>query len=297
MKMLSVIVMMCMIVSVALGQPVKGDAVIRGKAGPSDIVITTTSRLAGAIHSLTWNGKEFIDSHDHGRQLQSASSFDVAQPGEFWAECYNPTEAGSARDGAGPKTTSRLLYLKAENSRLCTVTQPAFWLAPGEKSEGRPAKNTKILSDHLIAKQVRIGVPESAHAIDYRVTFTIPPGEKHRLAQFEAITGYMPKEFSKFLTFHPKTREVKSLSDGPGEQTLPILFATTNDDYAMGIISPERRASYGRFRFTDQKVMKWNCVFRETDPVALEAGEYRYRCYVVVGSLRNVVDTMTALTK
>lgn len=26
----------------------------------SEIVITTTSRLAGAIHSLTWNGKEFI---------------------------------------------------------------------------------------------------------------------------------------------------------------------------------------------------------------------------------------------
>ncbi|NBU77116.1 MAG: hypothetical protein EBS30_18195, partial [Planctomycetes bacterium] len=35
-----------------------GDSVIRAKAGASDIVITTTSRVAGAIHSLKWNGME-----------------------------------------------------------------------------------------------------------------------------------------------------------------------------------------------------------------------------------------------
>jgi hypothetical protein len=54
-------------------------------------VITTTSRLAGAIHSLQWNGKEFIDSADHGRQLQSACSFDNARHAN--AETFNPTEA------------------------------------------------------------------------------------------------------------------------------------------------------------------------------------------------------------
>lgn len=76
-----------------------GNAVIRGRAGPSDIVITTTDRVAGTIHSLTWNGKEFIDSTDHGRQLQSAASFNCAKAGDFWPECYNPTEAGSRRPG------------------------------------------------------------------------------------------------------------------------------------------------------------------------------------------------------
>jgi len=60
-----------------------GDATIRGVAGSSEITIRTTSRLAGAIDSLTWNGKEFIDSFDHGRQLQSAASFDGAAPRTF----------------------------------------------------------------------------------------------------------------------------------------------------------------------------------------------------------------------
>src|SRR5215218_2997854 len=54
-----------------------GNTTIKARAGRSDIVIITTARLAGAIHSVTWDGKEFIDSFDHGRQLQSASSFDA----------------------------------------------------------------------------------------------------------------------------------------------------------------------------------------------------------------------------
>jgi hypothetical protein len=39
-----------------------GDSVIHAPAGKSEIVITTTTRLAGAIHSLTWDGK--VGVHD-----------------------------------------------------------------------------------------------------------------------------------------------------------------------------------------------------------------------------------------
>jgi hypothetical protein len=166
-----------------------GNATIRGGPAGSEIVITTTDRLAGAIHSLRWKGKEFIDSSDHGRQLQSAASFDCAREGEFWAECYNPTEAGSRRDGAGNTTTSELLMLKAAGSTLETRTRMAFWLAPGENSSGRPALNTTFVSGHIVSKRVRIGYRELPLVIDYQVTFTVPPGEKHTLAQFEALTG------------------------------------------------------------------------------------------------------------
>ena len=46
---------------------------------------------------MTWGGKEFIDSTDHGRQLQCAAAFDWDRG--FNAESYNPTEAGSRDDG------------------------------------------------------------------------------------------------------------------------------------------------------------------------------------------------------
>ena len=133
-----------------------GDGSIRGDTGRSEIVITTTRRLAGAIDSLTWDGQEFIDSADHGRQLQSASNLDCGTA--IQAETFNPTEAGSRDDGAGPKSTSRLLHYLADKNCLQTTTQMAFWLAPGQKSGGHAAKNKTLLSNHLLTKRVTIGI-------------------------------------------------------------------------------------------------------------------------------------------
>ena len=190
----------------SLKAAVSGDAQIRAKAGPSEIVITTTSRLAGAIHSLTWNGLEFIDSTDHGRQLQSASNFDAGS--RFVPETFNPTEAGSRFDGAGPKSSSVLLALTAKGRVLSTESQMAFWLKPGEKSFGNPAKNTTVLSQHRLKKTVTLGVHGLPHAIGYDVTFTIPKTEHHRYAQFEVVTGYMPPGFSKFWSFDLATNKL-----------------------------------------------------------------------------------------
>jgi hypothetical protein len=278
-----------------------GDAVIRARAGGSEIVITTTSRLAGAIHSLTWNGQEFIDSVDHGRQLQSAASFDCAAGGPFWAECYNPTEAGCRTDGAGETSTSKLLRLSAEGTELQTTTQMAFWLAPGEKSSGRPALNDTKLSRHRVTKRVRIGYEKWANVIDYDVTFTVPEGERHNYAQFEAVTGYMPPVFEKFWQLDPTTGEVKPLEDGPGEQNLPVIFATKTGAHAMGVFSPDQpsrgfeHAGYGRFRFAAEKVAKWNCVFRQRNADGIAPGKYRFRTYVAVGTLDDVRSSLTAL--
>lgn len=284
-------------------EPPDGNAVIRAKAGSSEIVITTTNRLAGAIHSLTWGGKEFIDSHDHGRQLQSACSFDCARKGEFWAECYNPTEAGSRKDGAGAKSSSRLLRIKAEGAELVTTSRMAYWLAPGEKSVGRPALNDKLLSDHLVSKRVHIGYKKLANVLDYQVTFAAPKGEHHTFAQFEALTGYMPAEFEKFWTYRPNTGKLQPVDDGPGEQKYPVVLATENGSHAMGVFSPDQpskgfeKAGYGRFRFQAEKVVKWNCVFRVKDDKEIAAGDYRYQVYVAVGTLEDVRQSLGDLVK
>ena len=279
----------------------EGDSVIRAKAGPSDIVITTTQRLSGAIHSLKWNGKEFIDSHDHGRQLQSASNFDLGK--KFIPEVFNPTEAGALADATGQQSSSKLLRLQAKGNELRTTIQMAFWLKPGEKSLGNLAYNDKILSNHRLSKTVRIGYKTLAHAIEYEVTFTVPKGEHHTVAQFEAVTGYMPPEFSKFWKFDLKTGKLAALDNGPGEQEFPIVFATPNGRFAMAIYSPDQpskgfeKAGYGRFRFKTEKVVKWNCVFRMRDANGISAGDYRFRNFVCVGTLEDVGKTLRALAQ
>lgn len=276
-----------------------GDATIRSQAGGSEIVITTTARLAGAIHSLRWGGKEFIDSADHGRQLQSAANFDAGRP--IADETFNPTEAGSRRDGAGATSTSRLLHLRVLPGALQTTAQMAFWLAPGELSAGQPARNTTALSDHLLTKRVQLGYRDLPHVIRYDVTFGLPLGERHELAVFEALTGYMPPEFSEFRQFNPATGKLEPLSDGPGEGARPIVFMVPAGTHAMGIYAPPQAAplltgpTYGRFRFRVENVVKWNCVFRLRDPAGIAAREYGFRLFVAVGSAESVVAALRAL--
>jgi hypothetical protein len=274
-----------------------GDAVIRAPAGHSEIVITATSRVAGAIHSLTWGGKEFIDSTDHGRQLQSASNFDAGiQP--MRAETFNPTEAGSRRDHVGAKSTSQLLTMTSGNNWLETKTQMAFWLAPGEKSGAFPARNGTVLSDHVLEKKVQIGWRGLAHVIRYDVTFTVPSGEPHQQAVFEALTGYMPAEFSKFWKFNNPAGRLDPLDDGPGEQAQPVVLATEDSSHAMGIWSPDPKARYGRFRFQRERVVKWNCVFRQGGlGQRIAAGSYAFRQFVLVGSLDDVLQALVQLER
>ncbi len=123
-----------------------GNVVIRAPVGESEMVITTTSRLAGAIHSLTWNGKEFIDSFDHGRQLQSASNFDAGTP--IKGETFNPTEAGSRDDGAGPQSTSRLLHMVATSNSSSDNITDGVLACPGSRfsRQSREKQNAFVQS-------------------------------------------------------------------------------------------------------------------------------------------------------
>jgi hypothetical protein len=282
----------------ALAASPDGNATIRGKAGPSEIVIVTTSRLAGAIHSLQWNGREFIDSYDHGRQLQSASNLDCATP--ITGETFNPTEAGSRLDGSSPASSSRLLRMEVKAAELESTSQMAFWLAPSERSGGNLAKNTTILSNHLISRHVRIGYKDLPHVVSYDVVFRLP-SERHHEGVFEALTGYMPPEFDRFLQFNAKTGDLEPLSYGPGEVSRPVVLSLPSGSHAMGIYAPPQSVrnstgpTYGRFRFVIEKVVKWNCVFRVHNEQGLPAGDYPFRMFVIVGDLNTVRDSLRAL--
>ncbi len=282
--------------------PPSGDVVIRSLQDGGGITIRTTSRLAGAIHSLKWNGKEFIDSHDHGRQLQSAINLDVGD--SMRPETFNPTEAGSRNDGAGPTSTSRLLHLSTTPNSLKTRTQMAFWLAPDQSSGGHPARNKVLLSEHILEKEVILGYKKMSQVVVYDVTFHLPPNEKHRYAQFESLTGYMPPEFAKFWALNPADGKLILLSDGPGEQRHPVILATPSGSHAMGCVTPNVSRSkgwsgpgYGRFRFKAEKVVKWNTVFRLRNPKRIQPGAYSFRTFVVVGDLKSVRKDMVRLLK
>ena len=287
-------------VALAQAPAVSGDAEISGTIGGKPLVIRTTSRLAGAIDSVKWDGVEFIDSHDHGRQLQSALNADV--DGVFHVECYNPTEAGSVVDALGPKSTSRLEFLSTKDGLLTTRTQMAYWLAPGMKSGGHLAQNTTLLSGHILNKQVRIGRPGMDHVLDYKVTFAVPADRPHKVLQFEALTGYMPWSFSEELRFDAKTSTLVPLPRQNGEQRDPVVLSTPSGSHAMGVFTPERpragqpAVGFGRFKFEHEKVVKWNCVFRLRQDKPIPP-HHSFQLYVVIGTREDCRRTLAALTQ
>ena len=71
----------------------------------SPIYLSSSSRTAGAIDSLVWKDREFLNSYDHGRQLQMTIGV------QNYGKCWNPTEAGGRSDGIGPKTKSNLTHI------------------------------------------------------------------------------------------------------------------------------------------------------------------------------------------
>lgn len=261
------------------------------------IQVRFSRRFAGAIDSLTWKGKEFVNSYDHGRLIQSAVSFD----GLF--ECLNPTEAGSRADGGGQASSSKLLALQARGSDVIISTRMAYWLRPGETSASCPntaASYDQEISREMIEKVVRFVPKREEKVLEQSIAFWV--SERHEKATFEVLTGYMPMEFGSFygLNIHDKT--LISVPSGDGEQALPLIFSSSDGEYAMGIYCANSAVGkemmelrYGRWRFPSDDVgnatVKWNCVHRE----AHVEGEYTFRAYVALGTLREVADTLSAL--
>jgi hypothetical protein len=79
------------------------------------------------------------------------------------------------------------------------------------------------------------------------------------------------------------------------------VLATANGSHAMGIFAPPQNAphttgpTFGRFRFSAEKVVKWNCVFRVRDADGIPPGDYPFRMFVLVGDLATVTDSLRAL--
>jgi hypothetical protein len=233
------------------------DYSISGVTNGADIKICASQKHAGAIYSLVWNGHEFINHTDFGRELQSAVTYDGL------GEAYNPTEAGARRDW--DTSTSQLLHADTSGA-LSTETRMAYW-------DPLP---TATLSNDILQKRVLIR-PDH---IEYMTTFNV--SAPYSQAQFEAVTGYLGAEFSSQYvlgadgTLAPRTQLVNER---------PLILATPDGNYAMGAYS-QGAANYG-YSFTDTN--KWSLVFWASN---IERAAYRFVTKIFVGTLMQVVATM-----
>lgn len=278
---------------------------IRGIVDSDELVLRVSARFGGAVESVRWRDKEFINIFDHGRQISYA-----------WAQndaggCLNPTEPGSADDLFNQSSSTQLLSVCSSGpNQLTTNALPAYWLSPGQ-DEGRDgycsggasgALNATVRAEDELTKSIQIGYRGIDNVIAFDATITLK--QDFDVNQLEIPTAYLTYEFTKFWRFDPSIGE---LTEAPGEPvvepwsfqdsgTLPPILATPDGKYAMGAYTAEAISTYQLLYFDvpnqHERTTKWNMVMREQPA---PAGDYRYLSFAIVGTLIEVQSAMRQL--
>ena len=247
--------------------------------------------FAGAVSSIRFRGREFIDAADHGRELQGAVQFGSG-------ECLNPTLAGASRDPPG-LSSSELLSVSVSPGHYRAATRMAFWARPGATCSLSPgaqgvALNRSAVSDLVYSQEMTPGFEGHANAVLVRIDIHTP--QAYPPASVEVLTGYMPPAFDSFSRYDAQSgwfRPDSALAEASGERDTPLVLSTSDGRAAMGVVglpaSVEPR--YAGYHAPD--VGKWSLVYHEATPFG--AGEHRYACIWVIGTRREVEVTLAEI--
>jgi alpha-tubulin suppressor-like RCC1 family protein len=227
---------------------VNGNASISAPVFGLPLTIRTSSQFGGAISSITWKGKEFVNNWDHGRQISTNASFFNRN------ECYNPYETGTKEDGQGPTTSSKLLSLTASGNILDSTTQMSWYLSTRDPRPGygdvcgNPAEflacppYTGPLSDYKLHKNVSIGFNGIENVISYTSDIFIPEPVQKGIVQMTAVS---PWEFYSVWTYDVVSKNYRQIRSLGGEDDSVKVVATADGAYAIGYYSPELLQPYG----------------------------------------------------
>ncbi len=248
--------------------------------------------FAGAISSIRFRGREFLDAADHGRELQGAVQFGSG-------ECLNPTLAGASGDPPD-LSSSQLLVAHASAGRYFASTRMAFWNRPGAHCTLAPgvrsvALNQGAVSDLVYSQDMSPGYMGHPNAILTRIALFSahlrPP------ASVEALTGYMPPDFDTFSYDAQTGKFVEDDAFGLGteEQEGPLVLSTRDGRSAMGVIGLSGGATPYYAGFHSANVGKWSLVYHQAGPFA--PGVHRYTCVWVIGTRREVEDALADIVR
>lgn len=228
-------------------QVVNGNATISAPALGHTLSVGTSSQFAGAVSSLRWADKEFINNWDHGRQLQLNAQFFNRYI------CYNPYEAGSHFDTNLPTTSSKLLSLTASGNRLESTTQMAWYYRSRESLDprdycGDPAQWLPCppyigpLSDYRVHKTVTIGFAGIPNVIEFLTELFIPEPVQKGLNNVTAVLNY---DFSSVRSYDVVSKDYRNIRAVAGEDDRIKVVSTADGNFAMGLYAPELLQPYG----------------------------------------------------
>lgn len=302
---------------------------IKSKGSNPVTVSTLNNVYGGAISSLIWKQREFINNYDHGRQIQSALQVDG------FVECNNPTESGSEADGKKSSSTSQVIFEKKnrDSSAMTLQTRMAYWISGNTTTnsciKGRDSRVVRAQSPHVLQKTVSTGIMGDSQILKFDISYFLQTSEVQQSLIYEFLTGYLNEEFNQFafvnlkkkLLYNFTSSEQLSLansgfplgsfyiSSSRRDIYDPVIASTADGKYAMGVYTPKSLITkcnsaafhgYNLYSFrlpqTGNSTNKWSIAIGENKNSNCTVRNRRdFVVYLAVGSVSEVANKLVKL--
>lgn len=305
-KIISSLFVMLFILGSVCGSSVQAES----RANPTDyrvsnaaISIGISKRDAGAVSSIFYDGHEFVNDFDHGRQLQAAWVYNEM------GEAYNPTEAGNYDDDRKRTSTSELLSVNVDRGRIITENHPAYWWRPGR------GVNEESVTKDTLKKTITLGYRGNRHIIVFDASITIspelsgPPIKKIRVEGPAFYTDWMLTEHYQLDRRNGSVEKISMrqadktgrMNDrmrlNPERQLIPIL-SSPDGRYAVAVYTPQAEGFWAYSSYVipaHDPAGSCNKVSTRFRHPAETGRTYSYRTFIMVGNLETVKNAAMSI--
>ncbi len=266
--------------------------------------IGISNRMAGAVCTMIFDGEEFVNDRDHGRQMQVAWIYNDLD------EAYNPTEAGSSHDGTGRSTTSELLSVDVAGNKIITSNNPAYWLSQAPAS----FVNTSVVTNDLLTKEITLGYNGDLNVLVYDTKIELSTnltGPEIESLRIEAPTIYSSPKLTEHYLYDLEADTISlvpKISNFPDRMNEHIRFASDRNivpimaspdgNLAISIYAPVEKDFWAYYTWDIPSSDPINACTKITSfyKHTASAGEtYNYKGFVVCGNFDTVKSSLKKL--
>jgi hypothetical protein len=279
--------------------------------------VTVQSNLVagGAVWRWFWNGVQFVNHTDYGREIQADFSYGTN------AE-LNPTEAGDQLTynflDPSIKHGSPVVQFQNQGTTQTTRAVPLNW---DTSFSGGDQDHPAIWEGMLLGKDLTLNFNNLGPVAKYTTHMTLPASSLGGLAM---PIGYMPSAFNRFWTYDAASKALKEVTSviPDGCSALPpspvyvfranfggVILSDATATNAMGVygVSPGQGGSvsfWQMFKFlcwgdgsseTASDTSAWSACYGNGNDVLFPAGDSTYNIYIITDSVQNVTARMDDL--
>ncbi|ABT16783.1 hypothetical protein ATCV1_Z649L [Acanthocystis turfacea chlorella virus 1] len=204
--------------------PLKDNDPTMIKAG--GVEFSLLSRVAQAVYSIKYNGKEFLN-------VPNGTMFSTAAINVPKGTSDKLTRVGEASAAANVKTTSKVLKVAASVNTAYTQVQASYTSPPGTMVDGKKVEANSTLSSTTIEKRVAIA---DNRVVRYQTS--IEARDPFVSGRFNVPTFALKPEFSKIFVYKKSTNSWTTPAEAKlsfDQDALAFIFTTTDHTNAMGV--------------------------------------------------------------